>query len=328
MRISVLKLFVFTLVGFFFFLSTPAFAQLNNTDVTLTLSPENPTPGQEVKAALVSYVFDLNKSNITWMLNNQVVAVGIGRKNFTFNVGELGTQTTLNISIDTIDGQSIKKNINLTTSDIDMLWEAVDAYRPPFYKGKTLGGREGTFKVVAIPSIGTQNSRVSPNNLSYVWEKNDDGQPTASGWGKTSFTFKNSYLDLVDEIKVKASDITGKINTEAKINLQGVNSKILFYKNNPTLGINFENALSNGFTLSKDGEDLVAVPYFFSPKTLKNDNVEITWTLGNRVVQGNKKNELRIRPEEGKTGSSKIKVFITNTKSLFQEVEKEINVNF
>jgi hypothetical protein len=40
------------------------------------------------------------------------------------------------------------------------------------------------------------------------------------------------------------------------------------------------------------------------------------------------KNELRIKPEEGKNGSAKIKIVISNIKTLFQEASKEINVNF
>ncbi len=329
MRIGVLKVITISIFAFFVFFTGNAYAQLSGTDVTLSINPENPTPGQEVSATLTSYVFDLNKSNVTWSVNGQMTSIGIGKNKFSFRVGALGTQTTLEVSIETADGQTIRKNIALTTTDIDMLWEAADSYRPPFYKGKTLVGKEGSFKVVAVPSINVQNQTIDPDNLSYVWQKNDEGAPNASGWGKTFFTFKNSYLDPTDEIKVKVTDLTGKINTEGVVRLQGVDPKIVFYRNDPVLGINFNKAIPNGFTLKKEGETIMGLPYFFSPKKLNSNNVDIKWTLGERELNtNNPKNEISVKPEEGKTGSAKIKMFITNKKTLFQETEKEINVNF
>ena len=328
MKTGVLKIFILSVICIYTFTGIHTFAQLNNTDVTLLLSPENPKPNEEVKATLNSYVFDLNKSNISWLVNNQLISIGIGKKSFSFNVGEFGTQTNLSVVVDTIDGQSVRKSILLTASDVDILWEAVDSFKPPFYKGKTLVSKEGSFKMVAIPTIGTQLNKINPNNLSYTWEQNGEGRPSSSGWGKTSFSFKNSYLDPSDTITVKVSDISGNLQAKDSLTVSGITPKIVIYKKDPVFGIMFNQEVKNGITLDKNGEDFIAIPYFFSSKNLSSDKVKITWTLGERQLDNLQKNELRIKPEEGKNGSAKIKIVISNIKTLFQEASKEINVNF
>src|SRR3989339_156305 len=297
------KYLILILILFTVFAGSSTGAQVRDTDIVLSIFPQYPGPNQDVNAVLNSYVTDLDKANISWFMDNQEASTGIGKKSFSFRTGTSGVSSNLSAMIDTIDGQSVVKTINITTAGVDLLWEAYDSYTPPFYKGKALVPSQGAFKVIAIPSLTTQNGNINMNNLSYAWTKDGKLQTNSSGWGKNYFTFQNSYLDKNNEVKVVVSDITGSMNASGNIILKTANPKIIFYKNDPSLGTLWQGALNNGFTVSPDGETFVAEPYFFSPKNIDSSNLSIDWFLNGEKTQApGRKNILAIRPEGGQSG--------------------------
>ncbi|MEK7459708.1 MAG: hypothetical protein AAB636_01425 [Patescibacteria group bacterium] len=328
-KINLILILILSLISVFTLSPFYTFAQVQDTDVTLSISPEYPSAKENVTASLSSYVIDLNKANISWSLNNEEIGRGIGKKTISFTINDLGLETILNVNIETTNRQSIDKTIIIPSGNIDMLWEATDSYVPPFYRGKALVAREGKFKIVAIPSIISQSGQINPNNLSYAWKKDNNGQTNSSGWGKSSFSFKNSYLDIINKIEVTVSDISGNTKLAGSINLQTTQPKILFYKKDPLLGVQNQNALNNDFTVGTNGETIIAIPYFFSPKNLSSSNLTWNWEVGNsKINTPTPKNEIRVKGEEGKGGRTKIKIVVSNIKTLFQEAVKEIIVSF
>jgi hypothetical protein len=320
--ILILILFV-AFAGFF------VHAQVRDTDIILGISPENPSSNQNASATLSSYVINLDRANISWSINGQESSVGIGKKSFSFKMGDIGLSTVLSVTIDTIDGQSVSKTMTIMPAGVDMLWEAYDAYTPPFYKGKALVPSQGTFKVVAMPNLINQYGKVNVNNLSYAWTEDGNAQPNSSGWGKSSFIFQNSYLDKNNTTQVEISDISGNTNASGKITLNTSNPKILFYENDPLLGEKWEKALSDGFKINPNGETITVEPYFFSPKNISSTDLTFDWSLnGDKIQTPNPKNILSIKPEIGQTGNATINVSINNTNTLFQSLEKQISVQF
>jgi len=315
--------------GFSLFLTNTASAQVQSTDVSLSISPKYPAPGDKVTATLSSFVANLDRANMTWSIDGETMLSGVGKKSFSFTLGKLGSTTQLNVDIQTIDRQSFSKSLSLNASEIDMLWEATDSYVPPFYKGKALVSREGYFKVVAIPNIISGGNTLNQNNLSYTWEKDGKGETYLSGWGKSSFIFKNSYLDKSNEILVKISDVFGSVDSGSKITIKTATPKIIFYKKDALFGINLDKSITTGHLIDKTGEAIVAVPYFFSPKDIKSKDLQIDWTINNKPAQNSGiKNEIRLKGEEGKSGEAKIKVKVNNFNTLFQGLDKELNVVF
>lgn len=328
---SVFLLFVLPVFIFAFFVLNinSVYAQIVSTDVALTLIPEHPAPGDSVTATITSYVVSLDKAFISWNLDGREISNGIGKKSVIFNIDDSDNENNLSVRIDTFDGKSIQKNLVINGSNVDMLWEAVDSFVPPFYRGKALVAPEGTFKVVAIPNINSTYGKINPNNMSYKWEQDGDIRQNASGWGKSSLIFQNNYLEKINEISVIVTDISGRLKSEGKTTLQTFEPRILFYKKSLTSGIDLSKTINDNYTVSKEGETLVAMPYFFSPKNIENPLLSFTWYLGDEKIKTPSiKNEINIRPEAGKSGSSKIKLQISNTKTLFQEAEKEVLVNF
>jgi hypothetical protein len=290
--------------------------------VVLTINPEYPKAGESVTASVSTFTADLDNAQISWILNGETMLTGVGKKNFSFTVGNSGFQTTLEVQIETLTGSLVNKKIVIAPSDIDMLWQAYNTYTPPFYKGKTLASNEGQIKVVAIPSI--QNLA----GYSYTWRQDDKSKQDSSGYGKNSYVYQNSFLDDSNTVEVAVSDILGNSIGSGTISINPGSPKIIFYKKDQILGTNWGNSITDGYTLNKDGDTIVAEPYFFSLGDLNSSGYDFNWFLnGEQTTTPSPPNTLSIKPE-GSSGTATIKVIINNTKTLFQSMTKEINVNF
>ncbi|MEI7809985.1 MAG: hypothetical protein WCI41_00285 [bacterium] len=311
----------FALILVFFALKTKA--QIQDGDILLTINPSHPNANQQVKATVSSISADLNKSNITWMLNGNTVNSGVGKKTFTFTTGSIGTSSEINVSIETTDGSLISKNLSISPGGVDMLWEAYDSYVPPFYKGKTLAVKESRIRVVAIPNGDTIGG------LSYNWKQDGDVMQDSSGYGKNSYSFKNSFLEKNNSVFVEVSDLSGDTIGQGSTAITYQNPKILFYKKTTVSGTLWNNALNDGYTINKQGDTIVAEPYFIFPNNLYSSNLNWQWSIAdNPITNTGAINEIAIKPADGQNGQSKISILINNTATLFLNITKDLNVNF
>jgi hypothetical protein len=322
------KVFFIAILVLFFMNSDFALAQLSKGDITLTTNPSYPKAGEKVIAKIESYSVDLTKSYIIWKLNDEVRLNGIGKNSFAFTLGEVSSKNDLSVSIETLDGKTLTKTQSIVGADMDLLWEATNSYVPPFYKGKALFAREGEIKVTAIPFMAFNNGQVSPNTLSYTWEKDGNGDVKASGFGKTYFTYKNSFLDKTNEIRATISDINTNVRLNKSIFITPIEPKIVLYKKTKE-EILFNKSIENNFYLNQEGDTFIALPYFFSPKNINSSDIKISWFVnGEQILNTIGKNELFVKPAEGKSGEANIRVIIENLSTLFQTKEKRVTVNF
>lgn len=300
-----------------------AHAQLLSSDISIDVNPKNPKANQEVRVALSSYSTDLNQAKISWFLNNSKAYEGIGKKEFVFTANNQNSQTIIEAIIETLNGSIINKKITISLNSVDLLWQASSSYSPPFYKGKALVPPEGTFKMVAIPtSSGTLG-------YSYKWKQDGNYKTDSSGYGKSFYTFKNSYLDKTNEVEVAITDLFGNNIGNNRISLSTIKPEILFYQKDAGLGTLWNQTLENGFMISQNGVTFVAESYFFSPKDLTSNNFSFSWYVnGDQIETPDPKNVLSVIQENKESGSAEIKLVIDNLKTLFQKSENKINVNF
>lgn len=311
----------FALILIFFAYHTNA--QVQNGDIVLNLNPKYPKANEEVHASVSSFVTNLDNARISWILNGDTILEGMGKKTFSFSASDSELSTTLEVKIETINGSVVSKKITISPSDVDLLWQGYDVYTPPFYRGKSIAPIEGTVKVVAIP--GNQ----SMAGFNYKWKQDNKNIPDSSGYEKNYFIYSNSYLDNKSKIEVVVSDLLGNGIGSNKIEVGLNNPKIVFYEKDTNLGIKWEKALTDGFIIEKDGDTIIAEPYFFSKSDLGSSNYSFKWFLnGEESLIPGQKNFLSLKPLNDTSGNTAVKIIIKNTKSLFQSLEKTINVNF
>ena len=319
-----LKIFCLLLI----FLLPLSAGAASSSSILVSVAPENPTPNEEATITLSSYADDLNSVMITWVVDCKTSDSGIGKKILVVKAPEVGKALRISAIVALPDG-SIEKIIILRPVVIALLWQANDSYVPPFYRGKALPTPDSEVKVVALPEIRNGATPVSPKSLVYAWKKDYANDAGASGYGKNFYVFTNDYLETLNNVSVIASTTDGKYSSSANLNIGMYDIKILFYKNDPSLGTLWEQALSDGHRIA--GEEIIeAAPYFISPSDIRIPSLEWLWSInGSYVSTGSVwKNILPVRAEVGSTGTGKIKVEISNKYKLLTSAAKEISVEF
>lgn len=295
------------------------------SDISLDISPENPDPYGDVTISLSSYAFDINKSMIEWKNNNKTVLSGYGKTSYSFkNLGpDIGI--TFNINITPVgSGSTITKSVTIKPQEVDLLFESVDGYTPPFYRGKSFVASEGTVRVVAIPNSKTLGS--SRNRVTYRWKAGDDTNLSASGYNKDSYVFKNNNLNLSEKVSVQASSLDDGYNATNSITIPIISPKLIFYKKSPTEGVLYNQALTGETAIAEDEETIVAEPYFLSTKGSES-SIDYKWQINNEDVNTpDTPNELAIHPT-ARGGYATLDLIIENANLIFQKISGELKLS-
>lgn len=320
-----LPVFIFA----FYFLGVPEKAlAVSATDILLTSVPENPNPHEEVSLTLSTYSLNLDSLLITWLVNGKSVLSGVGKKSFSIESGALGVTTQIEVVIGTVNGE-LRKRLNIKPAVMTLLWQANDAYVPPFYKGKALLTEGSDVKIVAMPEIKSGNGTINPKNLTYSWKKDYTNDPDGSGYGKNSFVFMSDFLEPVSSVSVVASTLDQSASAEASITTSASEPEITFYKKDAVFGVDWNNALEDGHTIDQSMV-LVAAPYYISPKEFNYPIWVFRWYIDEEMqeIRNYNKNMMPLTVQEGISGASTLRLDIENTDKLFQTASKSITIGF
>lgn len=293
-------------------------------EIIVTISPKNPQPYEDVSINISSYATDLSKAVISWQMDSKTVLSGIGETDYSFKALGPNTTTSFNITIRPVGAVStITKNFSISPSEIELLWESVDGYTPPFYRGKALPSRGGIIKAVAIPNTDTIKS--NSGNISYAWKNNDSAVTDASGYNKNSFIFSNDLFDTENTITVIASSVSENYNAEKTITIPSYSPSVLFYKKSPTEGVLYNTALANNTIMQEDEMTLVAIPYFLAING-NESSFNYKWTInGDPINTPSNPMELTIRPTS-RGGYADIGITIESISKLFQIATGQLKI--
>ncbi len=316
-------------------IGTPAIslAQLGvEPSLGIKITPETPGPNENVTIVLTSYSTDLNRALISWTVDGQLSLSGYGKNSFSLNSPNTGSQKTVTINIVTQNGIKMERVVILAPQDVDLLWEAIDSYTPPFYKGKALPSREALIEITAVPALrNSAGSKLSDTDLVYTWTHNYTAMPNYSGYGKNSYVYKNAYLDNPDTISLVVSSRDGGQNAKKDLRLSLGSPKIVFYPKDPTTSVVSDYAIDEKYRLQKDSVTVVAIPYFFSSGSGNpaDSILSYVWEINNQTqTVPNIKNELTIKKPVGVSGTSSIGLNVVNGKTLYQKKESVISVEY
>ena len=311
-------------------LAPRVFAQslINANDISFSTTPSTPGPNEEVSIMVSSYTVNLSRSTIKWKVDDVLKKSGIGETSLSVTTKGIGQTTNITIDIITVGGTVVTKEITLRPAEMDLLWEAVDSYTPPFYRGKSFLSSEGLVRVTAIPIIkNSEGKAYNDDDLVYIWRKDINNVPQASGYGKKAFTFKQSYFDHSNSVGVEVSSLDNGQGASKTISVAPQNPVILFYKDTPLEGVEYQKAISD-VAIEGDNLSVVATPYFFSPKNVDSKDLGYKWTAGSDALNvANPKNKLTLTKGESKGGAT-VSLSIESISKLFQVAKGSFNVSF
>lgn len=320
-KILFFVLFLIPILGF----SIKTYAVTQENDISIKANPTNPNPFSPITLTVTSFATDLNKASIEWRSGGKIVFSGVGKTSYSFNVGGPNTSVSFEITI-LPEGETgvIRKNFSIGVSDMDILWEAVDSYTPPFYKGKALPSKEGQLKLVAYPNTSGL-SQATQKNITYTWKNNFETIKSASGTGKNKYIFTNSELKNIEKISVLVSGPNNSYNAEKSLTINMIEPEIIFYKKSPLEGILYENAITQNEYLEEDEITFVVEPYFLSYKNGAS-GFKYDWKInGESTSLPSNPRELTVRPQ-ARGGYATLEFSIENLTKLFQNVVGSLRV--
>ena len=295
-----------------------AVGQLNNTqDISISINPSTPEPGDTVNIEATSFATDLNRADLRWSVDGQVVLEGRGESRIRIpNITARSYSVTLTAR--TSDLGSIVKTVSFTPASVELLWEATNSYIPDSYKGKALVAHDGGVIVQAFPELFSGSTQLDPRTLIYKWSVNDKPRLADSGVGKTTFEFGGPVLYRNAVVTLDVESPNGSIRARRSLSFAPTQPQIIFYRTNPLFGENLLSPIFGQMTLSADENVVRAEPYYFSD--ISNERVlEFDWEVDGRdvVTIGDRQAITLRRPEQG-SGRSNVSLEIRHIGKILQ----------
>lgn len=298
---------------------------LQNLDIKV--SPQNPGPDEAITVTIESYISDLDKATFSWSLNGKVVQSGVGKRSLGFVNGPSGKTTNLTVNITTVEGINITKRLSWSPVGLTILWEA-NTYTPPFYRGKALLAPQAEVRVVALPDSTSGSNALSADNFAYVWQKDGSVVTSASGYKKNYFTFPAPMPFGQTNVKVSVSSMDGSVSSEKTISPTLTQPFVLFYEDSPLIGVWYNHAIGNNFTLTQKEFSIKAAPYFFSTVDTNDSAVlKYDWSVNGNPAQ-NFGQTITLRNDAGTQGNSNITLSISGLQKIFQDAVQSLTVHF
>lgn len=308
-----------------FFLN-PVFSSAQNVadTINITTSPSSPAAGQTVMASVDALEFNINLANIVWSLDGKVMKSGQGEKTFAFKAPLAGKSTNLSVTVTPPGKSPISRNVDISVGgSMDIIWEAVDGYTPPFYRGKTLPIKQSAIKVVAMPNVKSSNGiPLKASTFAYTWRKDGSNVMGQSGLGKNSMVFINQILEQTNRVEVSATNGLETINSS--IIVAPFTPDILFYEYDQlTLSPKYQKAFAASNTIAQPRMTLVAEPYFLARDWKTNNGVVLDWNINGQVAKAIEKNQIGIITTNS---TSDITVEYNEAQKLFRNFREGIKI--
>lgn len=298
-------------------------------DFFAEIYPEIPGANERVDLELDSYSFNVNNLYIIWFKNGEKQSSGYGNDKYNFTTGKTGETIVISVSIEA-NNTVYRKEFRFTPSEVDLLWEAIDAYTPPFYRGKPVFAKQGKVRITAIPETQLIAPTDAPN-LVYYWERNKKKDPANSGFGKHFYEFEGEALLSSDEIKLTTNDRRENSYAQQRIELIPSNDiDILFYEINPEGRLLTQRALNNISRI--DGSQ---VHTSFHPLSMSSTETNFTdlfvgWKVNNeeRAPQDfAQQNEIAISSNNA-AGQIQLGIELDSIKKILQSAKENITLTF
>jgi hypothetical protein len=140
-----------------------------------------------------------------------------------------------------------------------------------------------------------------------------------------SFIGPELFRDNV--ISVEVTTINDSIKSKKNILIQNYNPEIIFYENDPLLGILNNKNLEFFPLINNYSEEVKIIAYPLSFSMYNKEDVEYNWAINNSPASGFE-NNITIRIEEGVTGTYPITLETKDLKKIMLFTENSFNLTF
>jgi hypothetical protein len=314
----------------FFALPTVGYAQESlsltpeSRDVSIELTPRFPRPGEQVRAVIKQYLVDPDFSLITWTVNNEVVLQGYGEVEYIFVAGPAGSLLNINVSLRDQNGRVVAGNRSVRINDISFVWEA-RTYTPPFFMGRPKFSYGAEVAIIAYPLIFDASGKLYDiSDLTFTWAQGARELKTTRGVN-SFITRPNTPFNGL-QITVIVSDPAGVERMSYYFQLAPSPSRLLFYEDDPSLGLLYRSALPDSFDLRGEELKIVAEPLYGTAPGRVDPSLSYTWTVNDSVYQF--PGSIVLRPESGLSGTTDVSLVVLNTTNYLERLQHSASVQY
>ncbi len=224
-----------------------------------------------------------------------------------------------------LDNTITEEEIYLKT--LELYWSA-DTYAPFGYQGRTLPTKGSLVTVNACLEV----TGGDPKNLKYSWFLDDIFQETKSGYGRDKFQFGIRRLNNASHaVRLKVFNEDRSFFAEELITIPIARPEVVVYNKTETqINLPYTTSAAN-FNLTTNKESsFLALPYFFSIKTL--EDLEFDWTFADKTYKESSLTAnvfgLKIINKEAKGAFEQtLKVVTTNKRYPEQRAQTTVELN-
>lgn len=307
-----------------------AAAQFAPDPIQYVITPDVPGPNQTVNIEAQGIGTFVGDAAITWQQDGTTVLSGVGERSYSFVTGNIGSVTTIKLTIQSKTDGTFTKTFVFRPSSINLVWEA-DTSAPPMFLGKPLYSAGSPLKVVAFPVVVINGARVSSQSLSFQWTRQDQALPAQSGLGRNTLSLNGDQLQAEENIMVKVYFGTSLV-AEGAIAIPAKEPELRLYERNALRGVLYDSALPSGIALEDKEITVAAQPYYFSNPAVRAGALEYAWTLDGNEITGpdSARGILTLRQTGGGVGRSTLAATLQNNAEdqLVQAAETFVTILF
>jgi len=215
--------------------------------------------------------------------------------------------------------------------NVNLDWQALNSYTPPFYEGKPLPGEEAAIKVVASTEIKTPVGNFDSSKFFYSWKINDYYSHTYSKTGGNILIFPLDELvnENVVSLEVYTDNTEQTLLTQKQISIYPRSAKALLYKEMGNPIITYANAINKryqNYSVYPGQEfDVIAEPFYFSAKSPTDPKLSYIWSLNNIPGNTNSTNVFSYTAPSGASRNFGLGVKVSNSTESLQSSEENLN---
>ena len=299
------------------------------SDLSLTMTPTHPEPGDTVHLVAKSSSLDLSSSSITWSANGHILKSAANMTEIDIPAGTLGTETDITLSATSPDGGAGSAQATIIPTQMDLLYDA-NSYVPPFYEGRTLPSAGTTLNLQAIAHFKRSNgTSVAPSDITYTWRKNGVVLGSMSGRGKSAITVPSPGLFETTTFSVDAVSSDQTLAGSASAVIASVEPLLILYQDHPLFGITYYNALGTQTGIADTEMSFAATPYFAQAVSANDPRLVYDWKVNNTAITADPKNpsEITINADNS-DGNAAISLEATHVKNYLMDSKGSWTVSF
>jgi hypothetical protein len=272
---------------------------------------------------------DLANSSVVWHAGGSVIAQGVGSTTATMTAGSLGSETPIEVDIQTPDGTLLTAQATVAPTQLDLLIGS-DSYVPPFYQGRALPTAGTDIIAQAMANFVRADGSVIPDSdITYTWKQDSVVLGQISGRGRSSVVIPLMHLYSGNTITVNAQSSDGTRASEAIVVVPLSQASVDLYEDHPLYGVLYNNAVGSSFFVPETEMAFAAIPFFTGARTPNDSALSYTWQVNEQKIPESVSlpSELTINAANS-TGQAAVRVEVTHATNFYLDSTGEWNIDF